>query len=380
MRFHPSTPAGSGGFALPLMLAVLALGSLLVTASFLMARLEVQSGENGLNTVRALEAAETGLGEITAWWDPSRYNLLAPGDSLALPARMLGGGGYTGKLVRLSPALFQIEAAGWSRARANLPVARRTLRSIVRIADEGPAISAALTVIDSLVWDGGSQVSGNDTIPPGWGGLCSSDSSVAALVAPPAAQLSLGLCPSCFAGLPPIATDSALGSSTLSTFGTGGYAGLATHARFSLTGTPGNVAPRVSGLPPSCVVSDSLNWGEPMRSGPFAACGGYQPVIHSPGNLTLTSGRGQGMLLVDGDLELGGGFVFVGIVVVRGTLRNGPGGGSILGALLTRSIALDSALPGSTLSIRYSACVLPTATRGSSLAIPLRYRNWAQSF
>ena len=58
------------GFALPLMLAVLAVGRILAAAAFLLARLEVQSGSNGLNAARALQAAETGVAEIVSWWDP----------------------------------------------------------------------------------------------------------------------------------------------------------------------------------------------------------------------------------------------------------------------------------------------------------------------
>src|SRR5580765_3465206 len=58
------------GFALPLVIAVLALGGMLVTASFLLGRLESQSGENGLRSARAFEMAETGLASTLAHWDP----------------------------------------------------------------------------------------------------------------------------------------------------------------------------------------------------------------------------------------------------------------------------------------------------------------------
>lgn len=362
------------------MLAILAVGSLLAASAFLMARLEVQSGENGLNAARALEAAESGLSEIVAWWDPVQYNQLSPGGSLAIPSRTLPNGGYTGKLTRLSAALFLVEVGGWSQARANLPIARRILRSIVRLPGSSPWVGAALTVVDTLSWDAQSLVSGSDTIPPGWGGSCVLDSAVAGLVTPPGAQIGPGSCPTCFSGVPPISTDSTLSLASLTSFGTGGFAGLAARAAHTPGGIVGTVAPRVSGMPAVCFLADSLNWGEPLRSGPFAACGGYHPVIHAPGDVSLTGGRGQGILLVDGNLELGGGFEFTGVVIVLGTLRNGPGGGSVIGAVLTRNVYLDGSLPGSLLRIHYSACVLPNTTRGSSQATPLPYRSWAQSF
>jgi hypothetical protein len=378
-KLRASALGSCRGFALPLTLAILAVGSILIAGLFLMARLEVQSGENGLNAARAIEAAEMGLGEIVAWWDPAHYNQLATGDSLAIAAKSFGTGGYSGRLIRLSPAIFQVKSSGWHQAAANLPIARRSLIALVRLAQEAPLVRAALSVVDTVSWDAGSWVSGSDTVPPGWGG-CILDSAVAGLATPPTGQVDLTNCPGCIGGNPAATVDSSVTVTMLSTFGTAGYAGRAGRALFSLAGTLGIVAPQVTGTPAQCLVSDSLNWGEPRRVGPFAACGGHHPVIHAPGNLTLTGGRGQGMLLVDGDLELGGGFEFLGVVIVLGTVRNGPGGGTITGALLARNIALDSALSASHLGIHYSACVLPIASRGSSQAIPLPYRSWAQSF
>lgn len=367
---------GRRGFALPMMLGILAVGSILLAGAFLMARLEAQSGANHLNLAHARAAAETGLSEIAAWWDAPQYNQLAVGDSLSIPARTLGRGGYGGRITRLSPALFEIEAEGWSQAAASLPIARHRLQSLVRLSPDEPTIRGALTVIDSANWDAASLAIGLDTIPAGWTG-CSLDSAVAGVAAPPTAVLNLG-CPGCTSGTPPVLVDSAITVAMLSSFGGQGYAGLAAHALISLTGTVGPIGPRVSGS--QCQIADSLNWGEPRRSGPFAPCGGHTPVIYAPGNLTLTGGRGQGVLLVDGDLQLGGGMEFFGTVIVLGTVRNGPGGGSIIGGLLTRKITLDGALSASPLRIRYSACVLPISSRGSSQAISLPYRSWAQRF
>lgn len=367
------------GFALPLILAVLAVGSILIAASFLMGRLEVQSGENGLNAAGAIEAAEAGLSETIAWWDAPQFNQLSVGSSLTIPPRSLTSGGYSRRLTRLSAALFQVESNGWHQARANLPVAHRSLRALVRLTPDVPPVLGALTVVDSLAWDGSSVVSGVDSIPPGWGG-CTPDSSIAGIAAPPSVPAALASCPGCAAGNPPILQDSTITVAMLSLFGASGYAGLAAHALYSPVGMLGTVGPHVAGSPPVCVMSDSLNWGEPGQTGPFASCARHFPVIHSAGDLILTGGRGQGTLLVDGDLELGGGFAFTGLVIVQGTVRNGPGGGAILGGLLARRVALNSGLPLSPILIRYSACVLPFSSRGSSQAIPLSYRSWAQSF
>jgi hypothetical protein len=253
------------------------------------------------------------------------------------------------------------------------------LRALVRLTPDLPAVPAALTVVDSITWDGGSQAFGQDTIPPGWGG-CTPDSAVSGLARSVTAAVVTPPCAGCLQGNPPETSDSAISVAMLSAFGSQGYGGLAARASFSLVGAVGPLGPQVQGNPAQCAVGDSLNWGEPMQSGPFAACARYFPIIHSPGDLRLTGGRGQGVLLVDGDLELGGGTSFHGLVIVRGTLRNGPGGGSVVGALLTRSIVLSDTVAASTLRIHYSACVLPTTASGSSQAFPLPYRSWAQSF
>jgi hypothetical protein len=373
--------ANRRGFALPLMLAVLAVGSILLAGAIVIARLEVQSGRNALRASQTLETAELGLGEITAWWDPAQFNHLPVTATQSLPARTFGSRGYTGALTRLSSVLFEVNVEGWFQGPSNLPIARRILRSLVRLEGERPLVSAALTVIDTLSWDGASTVSGHDTIPPGWEPACVVDSSMAGLATPPTAYQGPGvLCPLCAHGSPPFIADTSLSLATLTGFGRLSYAGLAARASFTPSGLVGPIGPAIGGQVPACQISDSLNWGEPRRTGAFSACALHFPVIHSPQNLVLTSGRGQGILLVDGDLELRGGFEFTGLVIVLGTLRNGPGGGAVLGAVLARSVALDHLLSASPLDIRYSACVLPTSMSGTSLATPLPYRSWAQVF
>ncbi len=199
---HPSRRRGSAqeGYALPLMLAVLAVGSILAAAGFLLARLEVQSGQNALSSARAFLAAESGLAEITAWWDPAGHNQLAVGATVTLPTRTLPRGGYVGTITRLSAALFMVESSGWYQPAANLPPARRALRAVVRLDQVMNAPRAALTVIDTVAWDGVSLVEGQDTIPPGWSSLCQADTAVAGLARAPGTALSPPPCPGCTSG------------------------------------------------------------------------------------------------------------------------------------------------------------------------------------
>ncbi|MEO8199468.1 MAG: hypothetical protein ABI679_03000 [Gemmatimonadota bacterium] len=371
------------GFALPLMLAVLALGSILVAASFLMARLDAQSGQNTLNAIRAHEAAETGLGEIISWWDPLIYDTMTVGGQVAVPARTLGQGSYQGVVTRLSFSLFRVEAEGNFSSSPTTPAARKALASLVRLDRAVPSVHAALTVRDSLVWDSPSTINGQDTVPPGWSARCPVlDSSAAGIRLAPLTPPQLGSCSTagCFSGNPPFLVDSVVADSTLIQLGNTTYGALAAGATRILTGTLATISPSLTGSPSACDVSDSLNWGEPLLGGSAVPCENFSPVIHAPGDVILTGGRGQGILLVDGSLTLGGGTEFTGLVVILGTLRNGSGGGSISGGVLARNVAIDNSLPSSSLLIHYSACVLPYLTRGTSQVTPLPYRSWTQQF
>jgi hypothetical protein len=374
---------GESGYALLLMLAVLALGSILVAASFLMARLEAQSGEGTLNGTRAYEAAESGLAEITAWWDPQLYDTLPVGDSLAVPRRMLGTGSYVGSVRRVSEPLFLVRVEGEVPNPPSAFPARRLLTSLVRLEGTNPGIHAALTVRDSFAWDASGTINGTDTVPPGWISKCSGiDSSVAGVRYAPSVVPSWGSCggSSCATGTPGATVDSTVADSTLLSFGGQGYSSLALRALRTPTGTIGPIGPAVIGSPSSCLLSDSLNWGEPTPAGPTAACQNYYPIVHAPGDLTLTGGRGQGVLLVDGNLTLSGGTAFTGLVVVQGTLTSGAGGGSIVGAAIARRVLVSSVFSGPSLQLQYSACVLPYTVRGSAVVTPLPYRSWSQAY
>lgn len=376
------SPLTQRGFALPLMLAVLALGSILVAASFLMARLDAQSGQNTLNAMRAHEAAESGLAEIVSWWDPQIYDTMAVGTQVVVPPRILGQGAYQGRVTRLSPPIFLVQSEGWYPSQPVGFPARRALATLVRLDQPSPAIKAAITVRDTIMWDAPNSISGQDTVPSGWAARCLPDSAVAGIRVGPVVPPNLGACGvgPCLSGSPSLLVDSLVGDSTLHNFGQATYATLAARASRVLVGQLPRIGPSVTGTPGMCDLSDSLNWGDPIPGGSLGACDGFFPIIHAPGDLTLTGGRGQGILLVDGSLIIGGGTEFTGLVVVLGTLSNGAGGGQVLGAALAANVMAGNSTPGSTLRVHYSACVLPYTLRGSSLVTPLPYRSWTQQF
>src|SRR6185369_379883 len=122
-------------------------------------------------------------------------------------------------------------------------------------------------------------------------------------------------------GNPPYTTSALAGdTNTYFNYGSSTYTSLAALANVTLSGGNYNgMAPVVtSGV---CNKASAMNWGDPVRHAPAAACETYFPIIHITGNATLSTGTGQGILLVDGDLTKSGNFSFYGVVIARGTIR-----------------------------------------------------------
>jgi len=71
------------------------------------------------------------------------------------------------------------------------------------------------------------------------------------------------------------------------------------------------------------------SWGDPDR--PSGPCGAHFALRGAPSSLTVVGGVGQGVLVVDGDLELSAAARFYGVVVVSGRLVV-SGGSRLVGA------------------------------------------------
>ncbi len=141
-----------------------------------------------------------------------------------------------------------------------------------------------------------------------------------------------------------------------------------------------------SSVPPSCDRTSPLNFGEPYRApaaGAIPACYGYFPVVHGTASATVFGGggRGQGTLLVDGDLEIHGDFEWVGLVIVRGQVRISGSGNLITGALLAEGASSVTAgtIQGQA-GVAYSACAVGLAIGGASRGEPLEQRSWLQLY
>jgi hypothetical protein len=146
---------------------------------------------------------------------------------------------------------------------------------------------------------------------------------------------------------------------------------------------PPEMAPAyTASVPPRCDTGVETNWGEPIL--PTDPCFDYFPIIYRNGNLKLQGGRGQGILLVEGDLEATGGMVFYGPVMVTGTLStsgNSGQGAKFFGGVIAGNVALDdlSKLAGGAL-VSYSSCAIHRALQHSATIGTLAERSWVQLY
>lgn len=113
----------------------------------------------------------------------------------------------------------------------------------------------------------------------------------------------------------------------------------------------------------------------------------YQPKLTfadvGPGGvmkITANGSVGSGILVVEGDLEVNGGFEFYGLIVVRGTVKflgGGSGGVNVIGGILAGSSVTNvtqTTTTGGSVAVTYSSC----AFRFNNQAMPLRYLSFRE--
>lgn len=386
MASHLRGPGNERGIALVLAVIALVIIGLLVGASLLFSGVERRAGGGSIEASQAFNAAEAGAENTYASWaaNAATWNGLAVDSSLTLTTTSVGGGNYyTPTITRISPTLFWIRSTAQAKNAAGTVTARTVVGDFVRLLVPNIDIRAAVTVNGSITVSGSSQISGRDSIPGGWGSSCPpAGPSVAGVRDSSNSVSTSGACSgaSCIAGNPQIQIDPTVTSGTFTNFGGIDFAGLASMATWQISGTITGVGPTVTGSPATCQVGNSTNWGEPWTGTLQAACFNYFPIMYAPGDVHISGGRGQGILLVEGDLTVDGGFQFYGPVIVHGQVRSTGTGGHIFGGLLAQMADLSASLISGNSVVDFSGCAVTRATRGSAAATRLNERGWAQLF
>jgi hypothetical protein len=214
---------------------------------------------------------------------------------------------------------------------------------------------------------GSARVNGQNSIPSGWTGVCGElgPDKPGVLVADLAEISQLGNAHG-VEGDPPLAEDPRLTSESLLTFGEHTWADLVALADFRFPGG----ATVTETLPDSILMYGSfechadfrLNWGDPISPG--SVCGDHFPIIYAAGDLRIDgNGQGQGILLVEGNLTLAGGFEFYGPVIVRGTVATQGSGERFVGGLIAANVSLGQSAVLGDAEVQYSACTVERAVR-----------------
>ncbi len=369
------------GIALVVAILALVVIGAIVAGTFFISTVEQRTSFNTVQTTQAFEAAEAGLQEATANWDAS-WNSLANGSYGAQVSQTLSGSGssYDYRVQRLNEQLFLLKSTGTRQG------ATQTLASLIRLITTQVNVGAAVTAGGAVQIGGNAAIDGRNTNPTGWtAGSCSSDPNMAGIRS--SGAITQNGNPDIEGSPKKVPNDSTVNSSLFQT----PFQQLKRGATLTLTGGSGSgnyatfpsIAPTATGSPLRCDRTNINNWGEPLRTGTYVSeCTSYAPVVYINGNAKFISGgRGQGILLVEGDLSIAGGFQWVGLVIATGEVKTGNGTSNVTGAILAQNADIgDETSFSGTPVVSYSKCALDYVLNLSAQGRPLAGRSWAQLF
>ena len=355
------------GIVLPSVLMVLLLLELLAVATLALALQHAAAARDTENAIRAQQIARVRVSTVLSDWKTNAFQRIEIGQQRTFTTP----DGQT-TVARLSSEMFLLSALALdgppqqqSRANAALLFA---LPDAAAIAEAFPAAIAANSEVTLM---GDSEVDGEhaDQPPNAWSSqVCSN--WIPAAGAKPAAIMSAGALQ---AG--PRATIAGAVTAALTPVGVAPQFSQSVVTEIADRIESGAVEPLPMAANGECLTSVPGNWGAPLDPG--HPCSDYFPLIHAPGDLSVVSGSGQGILVVEGNLNLGPGVEFFGPVIVRGQLNAAPGS-AITGALIVDGPSLLQSA-----SIRSCHCAVERALlSASALNRPIlrRGRSWLPSF
>jgi len=370
------------GFALPLAIGAIVLIGTMVTGVFFVATQEGRLGNNTASQEKAFRAAEGMLNYAYGNWNNSTMSKMAYG---AVTTRIYDSSSKgwvdTVKITRLNYANY------WLTSSANAGSSdggRARSGAVVRVVYPMMSFLGALTLRGSVAIGGASFINGNDSVPTGWTECPPAGAAKAGIAMGPSTNLTRSGCArfNCVDGDPDIQrTSAANDTSTYFNYGPDvNWTTLtaAANIRFSGNQTITGVGPAVSGS--ACNFANTSNWGDPTRASPAGPCESYFPIVFFEGRTSLvhiTTGMGQGVLLVDGDLQVDGGFEWYGPVIVRGHITTQGTGGHFVGGAMAADVDLEQNTVLGDALIQYSSCAITEALVGTGIAKRLPNRAWA---
>lgn len=373
------------GFALILAVFAIVVISAVVTGGYFLSTQQFRVGTAKRQTNPGLYSAEAGLVAGLSAWDPARAVQLAPGATLELAASELSSGdAYRVWLTRLDAdeldpvSYYMVRSLGRARGAYG---GRREVALLIRTQrPDSLCCGAALETRGSVELGEGALIDGWDTFPDSWGPACavlSPEMGVGLRIDPGDGPGVVGVGE--LRGEPPLVEES-LAEADLFDYGDLDFSDLVRLADLSFSGplTLTSLEPRLTAAG-SCAVGAEDNWGAP--GAPGHPCFDYYPVVHVAGDLELRGRlRGQGVLLVEGDLTLVDGAEFYGTIIVRGSLAMTGTGTRLQGGARVFNETLDPLRILDGAVVARSRCAILRAAELSVLnwPAPLAQRAWLE--
>jgi hypothetical protein len=377
------------GFALPVALASMVVIAVLIAGVYYTSGQSARSARDITSSEQAFRVAEQGLVRASVHFDTVFANAATVGQTSG-PITYTPTVANATNTVRIT----KLTATSWliaSTATVGLGTAKATGTTAQIFKSQVPSFNflGALSSNGPTKIGGSSLINGNDTSPTGWS--CPPNSApMPGLAMGPGDSLDISGCTSgnCLIGSPALSRTTAANDTTkyfvfgdltwkqLTTLATKRYTGNVTMSRIQPN-------PEVVGSP--CVISDvqasfNWNWGDIRSNFP---CSNYFPILYFEGGtatVKLSGGTGQGIMLIEGDLEISGGFEFYGPVIVRGRLRTTGAGGKLNGGVMAANVDLEQNTVLGDAIITYSNCAISTAIAGAFAGriLPASQRSWVE--
>ncbi len=371
------------GFALPTAIGALVIVGVLVTAGFYVAQQELRIGVASKYSAMAVNLAQTATNDVLVNQTSAISSLAVWGDTTVVET--LDQGVVTVDITRLASRLFLVSAeAEVTEGGALWSGATRRVGVVTRLTSANMEPPAALATQGSLKVGGSSEIDGHDSHPASWASYCDSTSMVnkPGIAIDDTTNMSYAGTSYSVDGDPAIAQDTTLTVESLLDFGDMTWDDLVALAEIRFTSSEtitGTAADSVLvGTSWRCNTADVYNWGDPLNPG--AVCGNYFPIIHAEQDLKIaSSGYGQGILLVEGDLAVQGGFTFFGPVYVKGELATAGTGGHFNGGVVAANVDLDTSSVLGNAVVSFSTCAIERAVLNNSALTrvrPLAMRSW----
>jgi hypothetical protein len=324
------------------------------------------------------------VGQRVAAWSPANDNITPvwPGGSIAVADAPSVSGVYGGRVLKLNANLYLIDITAQDSVSRSGRLqasggARQRIGLLTRVMPLQIQVAASLTTQGGANLTGNAAVDGNDHTPPGWVNCDPEDSSKAGIrVNGPVTTGGSATVD----GTPPVMQDPTLNDSAFTQYGDVDYDDLVARATFHIDA--GTVKTEPSYLADgSCNTGDIHNWGDGINKN--GKCASFFPIIHVRGNVVLNGVQGQGILLVDGDLEVQGSYEFFGITIVRGRLKTAGGGSTdahFWGTVMAQNVDLELQNLSGKATLNYSKCAILQALQMTQPVAPMVSRGWAQLF